>query len=58
MRVTNALRNIPTFGNVYYVVLATASYADEFEALVNQTYSDGTQAFHSTLDSAHAAVTD
>lgn len=56
-RILNNLREIPAMGNIYYVFPTGETYDDEFQALVDQTYSDGTQAFHTTIASAIAACT-
>ena len=56
-RVLNNLRDIPSMGNIYYVFNTANTYYSAFKALVDQTYSDGTQAFHTTIESAYAAVT-
>lgn len=54
-RIVNALRSIPALGNIYYVIQAAESYDTAFQGIVNQTYPDGSQAFHATLASAYAA---
>ncbi len=56
-RILNNLRDIPAMGNIYYVFNSANTYYDEFQALVDQTYSDWTQAFHTTIASAYAACT-
>ncbi len=56
-RIVSALRNITAMGNIYYVMPAGETYDTAFEALIKQTYSDGTEAFHNTLESAYAACT-
>lgn len=57
-RVASALRELPTLGNIYYVFNTSDAYYTQFEGLVEQTYADGTEAFHTTLASAIAACTD
>ena len=56
-RILNNLRDVPALGNIYYVFDADDTYYSAFQAIVNQTYSDGTQAFHLTLESAYTACT-
>ena len=56
-RILSSLREVPAMGNIYYVMAAGETYDTAFQALVDQTYSDGTQAFHATLELAYAACT-
>jgi len=57
MRVLSALRNIEAMGNIYYVFNSSNSYYSQFRKLVDNTYEDWTEVFHTSLTSAYAACT-